>query len=121
MKILLVSPTQSRIGGIAQHVQGLTKFLERNSHQVEIVSSENTFSIPIKGLKNPSFMISSFLKTKFKKNQDIVHAHNIPAAMAMRNTVGKKFSHYVEYTRNRLLNYMEQKLEVFLKNMNKMH
>ena len=90
MKILIISPTQSGIGGIAQHVQGLKKFLEKNSHHVEIISSENTFTIPIKGLKNPSFMISSFFKTKFKKNQDIVHAHNIPAALAMKNSSGKK-------------------------------
>jgi len=90
MKILIISPTQSGIGGIAQHVQGLKKFLEKNLHHVEIISSENTFTIPIKGLKNPSFMISSFFKTKFKKNQDIVHAHNIPAALAMKNSSGKK-------------------------------
>lgn len=90
MKILIISPTQSGIGGIAQHVQGLTKFLKNNGHNVEIISSENTFTIPIKGLKNPSFMISSFLKTKFKKNYDIVHAHNIPSALAMKNASGKK-------------------------------
>jgi len=90
MRILIISPTQFGIGGIAQHVQGLKKFLEKNSHNVEIISSENTFTIPIKGLKNPSFMISSFFKTKFKKNQDIAHAHNIPAALAMKNTSGKK-------------------------------
>ena len=35
-------------------------------------------------------MISSFLKTKFKKNFDIVHAHNIPSALAMKNSSGKK-------------------------------
>ena len=90
MKILIISPTQSGIGGIAQHVEGLTKFLKKNGHDVDIISSENTFTIPIKGLKNPSFMISSFLKAKFKKNQDIVHAHNIPAALAMKNSSGKK-------------------------------
>ena len=90
MKILLISPTQSGIGGIAQHVQGLTKFLQNEGHEVEIISSENTFTIPIKGLKNPSFMISSFLKSKFKKNFDIVHAHNIPSALAMKNSSGKK-------------------------------
>lgn len=90
MKILLISPTQYGIGGIAQHVQGLTKFLKKNGHHVEIISSENTFTIPIKGLKNPSFMISSLIKSKFKKDQDIVHAHNIPSALAMKNTVGKK-------------------------------
>lgn len=90
MKILIISPTQFGIGGIAQHVQGLKKFLENQNHYVEIISSENTFTLPIKGLKNPSFMLSSFLKSKLKKNFDIVHAHNIPAALAMKNTKGKK-------------------------------
>jgi len=90
MKILLISPTQSGIGGIAQHVKNLENFLKKKEHTVEIISSENTFTIPIKGLKNPSFMISSFLKTKFKKNFDIVHAHNIPSALAMKNSSGKK-------------------------------
>ena len=90
MKILLISPTQSGIGGISQHVQGLTKFLQNKGHQVEIISSENTFTISIKGLKNPSFMISSFIKSKFKKNFDIVHAHNIPSALAMKHSSGKK-------------------------------
>jgi len=90
MKILLISPTQFGIGGIAQHVTNLKNFLEKNDNTVEIISSENTFTIPIKGLKNPSFMISSFLKTKFKKNFDIVHAHNIPSALAMKNSSGKK-------------------------------
>ncbi len=90
MKILLISPTQSGIGGIAQHIQGLTKFLQNKGHQVEIISSENTFTIPIKGLKNPSFMISSFIKSKFKKNFDIIHAHNIPSALAMKYSTGKK-------------------------------
>ena len=67
MKILIISPTEKGIGGIAQHVQGFKNFLEQKNHIVEIMSSENTFTIPIKGLKNPSFMISSFLKSKLKK------------------------------------------------------
>jgi len=90
LKILVISPTQSGIGGIAQNVQGLTKFLKKKGHHVDIISSENTFTIPIKGLKNPSFMISSFFKTKLKKNYDIVHAQNIPSALAMKNVSGKK-------------------------------
>ena len=90
MKILLISPTQKGIGGIAQHVQGLSKFLTNQNHKVNIISSENTFTIPIKGLKNPSFMLSSFLKTRSIKGNDIVHAHNIPSALAMKNTSGKK-------------------------------
>lgn len=118
MKILIISPTQSGIGGIAQHVQGLTKFLKNNGHEVEIISSENTFTIPIKGLKNPSFMVSSFLKSKFKKNFDIVHAHNIPAALAMKNSSGKKiltihgiFSEQIEQLHGKSTGNVSEKYE----------
>ena len=90
MRILLISPTISGIGGIAQHVQGLKNFLEKKGNYVEIISSENTFTIPIKKLKNPSFMISSFFKSKFKKNFDIIHAQNPISALAMKNISGKK-------------------------------
>ena len=90
MKILLISPTEKGIGGVAQHVQGLSQFLTNQNHKVDIISSENTFTIPVKGLKNPSFMLSSFLKTRSMKGNDIVHAHNIPSALAMKKTSGKK-------------------------------
>ena len=90
MKILIISPTQFGIGGVAQHVQGLKEFLENKGNYVEVISSENTFTIPIKGLKNLSFMISSFIKSEFTKKFDIVHAHNIPSAYAMKNIKGKK-------------------------------
>jgi glycosyltransferase involved in cell wall biosynthesis len=118
VKILLISPTQSGIGGIAQHIQGLTKFLKKNGDYVEIISSENTFTIPIKGLKNPSFMISSFLKTTFKKDHDIVHAHNIPSALAMKNTKGKKilsihgiFSNQINHLHGKTLASISSKYE----------
>jgi len=90
MKILLISPTSGGIGGIAQHVDGLSQFLTGVGHEVDILSSMNTFTIPIKRLKNPSFMFSSFLKTKFKKGNDIAHAHHIIAALAMKNFSCKK-------------------------------
>ena len=90
MKILLISPTQSGIGGIAQHVKGLKFFLENEGNTVETISSENTFTIPLKGLKNPSFMLSSFIKTKFSKNYDIIHAHHPIAAFAFKGNSAKK-------------------------------
>ena len=90
MKILLISPTFSGIGGIAQHVRGLNQYLKNNGNDVDVLSSDNSFTIPIKGLKNPSFMLSSSLKTRFMKHHDIVHAHNIPSAKAMKNAKGKK-------------------------------
>jgi glycosyltransferase involved in cell wall biosynthesis len=118
VKILLISPTQSGIGGIAQHVQGLTKFLKKKGYCVEITSSENTFTIPIKGLKNPSFMISSFLKTKFNKDHDIVHAHNIASALAMKNIKGKKilsihgiFSNQINHLHGKTLASISSKYE----------
>ena len=90
MKILLISPTEKGIGGVAQHVQGLSKFLTNQNHKVDIISSENTFTIPVKGLKNPSFMLSSFLKSRSIKGNDVVHAHNIPSYLAMKKAPGKK-------------------------------
>ena len=68
MRILIISPTQSGIGGIAQHVEGFTNFLKKNDNDVDIISSENTLTIPIKGLKNPSFMVSSFFNLNLRKN-----------------------------------------------------
>ena len=90
MKILLISPTEEGIGGIAQHVNDLSKFLTNQNHKVDTISSKNTFTIPIKGLRNPSFILSSFLKARTVKGNDIVHAHNIPAALAMKKAAGKK-------------------------------
>lgn len=90
MQVLIISPTQTGIGGIAQHVHGLSNFLKMHDHKVNILSSQNTFTIPVKGLKNPSFMISAFLKTKFMKGNDIVHAHNLPSAFPMKHASGKK-------------------------------
>ena len=90
MKILIISPTQSGIGGTAKHVQGLTNYLKAKNHSVTIISSENTFTIPIKGLKNPSFMLSAFIKTKFSKNYDIIHAHHPIAAFAFKGSSAKK-------------------------------
>jgi glycosyltransferase involved in cell wall biosynthesis len=118
MRILIISPTQSGIGGIAQHVTGLVNYLQKKGHEVDIISSENTFTIPIKGLKNPSFMISSFLKAKFKKNQDIIHAHNIPAALAMKNSTGKKiltlhgiFSQQIDELHGKIIGRISEKYE----------
>jgi glycosyltransferase involved in cell wall biosynthesis len=90
VKILIISPTQSGIGGTAKHVQGLTNYLKSKNHFVKIISSENTFTIPIKKLKNPSFMLSALIKTKFSKNYDIIHAHHPMAALAFKGSSAKK-------------------------------
>ncbi len=120
MKILIGSPTSIGIGGIARHVQGLSGFLKSQGHTVEIISSENTFTIPIKKLKNPSFMLSAFVKSAFKKNFDIVHAQGPPAAFAMKNASGKKILslHGIHHKQIKLLHgksagFLAEKYEKF--------
>ena len=90
MKVLMVSPSQTGIGGISNHVRGLSKFLLNKKQNVKIISSENTFTIPIKKLKNPSFMISSLIKTKFSGNFDIIHAHHPIASLSFKASSAKK-------------------------------
>jgi glycosyltransferase involved in cell wall biosynthesis len=123
VKILIGSPTSTGIGGIARHVQGLTSFLKSRGHYVEIISSDNTFTIPIKKLKNPSFMLSAFVKSAFKKNFDIVHAQGPPAAFAMKNASGKKVLslHGIHHNQVKLLHgksagYLAEKYEKFALN-----
>ena len=90
MRILMVSPSQTGIGGTAKHVRGLSDFLRSKDHDVTIISSENTLTVPIKKLKNPSFMISALIKTKFSGNYDIIHAHHPIASLSFKASSAKK-------------------------------
>ena len=63
MKILLISPTLNGIGGIAQHVRDLINFLEEHGHQVDIITSENILTIPIKKLKNPTTLLNATMNS----------------------------------------------------------
>ena len=118
MRILLISPTYLGIGGVAQHVRDLTHYLRNNGHEVDIMSSGNTPTIPIKKLKNPSFIISSFLKSKFMKEYDIVHAQHPVGSLAMKNISGRKilsihgiFSKQIEMLHGELNSKISDKLE----------
>lgn len=90
MKVLMVSPSQTGIGGTAKHVRGLSDFLRTKNQDVTIISSENTLTIPVKKLKNPSFMISAFIKTKFSGKYDIIHAHHPTASLSFKASSAKK-------------------------------
>lgn len=90
MKILIISPTQIGIGGIAQHVINLSKFLILHKHTVKIISTQNTLYIPISGLKNISFTIFSFFKIIQMNNFNIFHAQNPISAIAFKILNGKK-------------------------------
>ena len=114
----MISPTQHGYGGIPMHVDELVKFLKNRGHQVDTISADNVPIININKLKSPSFILSSFLKCKFKQ-QDIVHAHNIPSALAMRYSTGKKiltlhgmFSDPISYLHGSTLGNLSKKYEI---------
>ncbi|NDB88892.1 MAG: glycosyltransferase family 1 protein, partial [Thaumarchaeota archaeon] len=85
MKILFVSPRYS--GGIGGHAAMLADQLRQHGFQIDFVDPPK---IPIKNLKNPSFVITSSLSSFFKGSYDIVHAFNVPSAFAMRTARAKK-------------------------------
>ena len=83
MKILLLSPRLSGVGGIAQHVRRLARGLRGAGHEVELVSIE-TLGVKLrKGLANPGYSVLASLKSIGGKF-DIVHGHNLPSAPATK-------------------------------------
>ena len=83
MRILMVSPRVTGIGGVAQHVGRLIELLRGDGHEVDVISVEGTPHVPLKGLYNPSFMASSYLSALARRlrgeGYDVAHAHNFPA------------------------------------------
>lgn len=61
--------------------------LRQHGFQVDLMDPPK---IPIKNLKNPSFVITSSLSSFFKGSYDIVHAFNVPSAFAMKTARAKK-------------------------------
>ncbi len=117
MKILIISPKISGIGGVAQHTAVLYRRLKEKGYEVKILSSENTPIINIKGLRNPSFAVTASFKSILRK-YDIVHAHNFPSAIPMRLAGGKKiftihgvYSEYIKLTHSSITTKLSEILE----------
>ena len=86
MKILFIAPRYS--GGIGGHAARVAEKLEEYGFEIKLM---HTSHIPIKKLKNPSFVAFSSLKAIISKEKyDVVHAFNVPSAFAMRYTKSKK-------------------------------
>ena len=85
MKILFISPRYS--GGIGGHAAMLADQLQKYGFQIDFVDPPK---IPIKNLKNPSFVITSSVSSFFKGSYDVVHAFNVPSAFAMKAARAKK-------------------------------
>ena len=61
--------------------------LQKYGFQIDFVDPPK---IPIKNLKNPSFVITSCVSSFFKGSYDIAHAFNVPSAFAMKAARAKK-------------------------------
>ena len=90
MRILLVSPTYSGIGGTAQHMRTLAGLLRGMGHDVDVISSDDTPVIPVRGLRSASFAVTAAVKAALGGRYDIINAHNVPSALAMRVSRGKR-------------------------------
>lgn len=65
----------------------LAEQLQKHGFQIDFVDPPK---IPIKNLKNPSFVVTSSLSSFFKGTYDIAHGFNVPSAFAMRASRAKK-------------------------------
>ena len=86
LNILYISPTF--VGGIGGHAFRVSEKLNQNNFDIELMKIPH---LPIKNLKNPSFIIFGKIKTIFnKKSYDLVHAWNVPSGIIMKNINAKK-------------------------------
>ena len=86
MKILFIAPRFE--GGIGGHAARVAQKLSENGFDVKLMK---VTSIPIKKMKNPSFVFFSIIKSIISQESfDIVHGFNVPSAFAMRFTKSKK-------------------------------
>ncbi|HDD42703.1 MAG TPA: hypothetical protein ENF79_03365, partial [Nitrososphaeria archaeon] len=83
MRILLLTPRISGVGGIAQHVRQLARRLRRSGHDARILSSETMRLQLRKGAANAGYAALAALKA-LSGSFDIVHGHNLPAAIPAR-------------------------------------
>jgi len=91
VKILVISPTSSGIGGVAQHVSKLVRKLMEKGFYVDVLSCNKVGCLKRKGFANLSFVLISTAYSLLRdRSYDIVHAHNIPATLAMKVVKGKK-------------------------------
>lgn len=89
LRILIFTPRIIGLGGIERFSYNLREFLTKNGHDVSVISGDNSFYIPVKGVANLSLAFSASLKC-FKKRFDIIHALNLPYILPAQFAKGKR-------------------------------
>ncbi len=86
MKILYISPRYE--GGIGGHAFRVAEKLREVGFDVKLMHVPH---VPIKNLKNPSFVVFGIIKAIFDREKyDVVHAWNVPSAFVMKFVKAKK-------------------------------
>lgn len=86
MKILYISPRYD--GGIGGHASRVAEKLRQHGFDIKLMHVPH---IPIKNLKNPSFVLFGSLKATFDRERyDAVHAWNVPSAVVMKFIKARK-------------------------------
>lgn len=86
MKILFIASKYT--GGNGAHITKVSKMLRKHGFKVSRLEAPH---IPIKNLRNPSFALFGAIQSlTSRKSYDIVHAFNVPSALAMRCTRARK-------------------------------
>lgn len=86
MKILFISPRYE--GGIGGHAFRVAEKLREVGFDVKLMHVPH---VPIKNIKNPSFVIFGIIKAIFDREKyDVVHAWNVPSAFIMKFIRAKK-------------------------------
>jgi L-malate glycosyltransferase len=116
MKILYISPRYE--GGIGGHAKRVAEKLREYGHDVTLMEIPH---LPIKNLKNPSFIVFGILKSFVNREKyDAVHAWNIPSAFIMKYINSNKkilsvhgmYSEQVETLHSKSIGNLANKAEI---------
>ena len=116
MKILYISPRYE--GGIGGHAKRVAEKLREYGHDVTLMEIPH---LPIKNLKNPSFIVFGILKSFLNSEKyDAVHAWNIPSAFIMKYINSNKkilsvhgmYSEQVETLHSKSIGNLANKAEI---------
>ena len=116
MKILYISPRYE--GGIGGHAKRVAEKLREYGHDVTLMEIPH---LPIKNLKNPSFIVFGILKSFLNREKyDAVHAWNIPSAFVMKYINSNKkilsvhgmYSEQVETLHSKSIGNLANKAEI---------